>query len=212
MSEKPVKTRKRRKAARPHEIRRAALEELAEKGIAGSTLGGIARRAGIARTTVYLYFETKQEIFEAVARDTVERAIDDAAAMISSFEGPYEALFAGAIDRIYDQLVTGDAAVILRALVSEGREQSDIVAFYHREIFRKGEATIRRILAAGVERGELSEAALDLDPKIVISPAILASLWGLIFSDIEEIDLERFKRDHVSLVLSGVLKSRTEDK
>ncbi len=60
MAQPTEKPRRRRKAARPEEIRRAALAELAEKGIGGSTLGGIAKRAGISRTTVYLYFETKQ--------------------------------------------------------------------------------------------------------------------------------------------------------
>ncbi len=207
MTEHDGKPRQRRKEARPEEIRRAALEELAEKGIAGSTLGGIARRAGISRTTVYLYFETKQDIFEAVARDTVERTIDDAASMMAGFEGPFEQIFTNVIDRIYGQLVDGDASVILRALVSEGREQSEIVEFYHREIFAKGEATMRKMIAMGVARGELVSSAAEIDPRILMSPAIFAGIWSLVFGNIEAIDLERFKRDHVSLVLHGILKS-----
>ena len=205
MERSTKKIRRRRKDARPEEIRRAALEELAEKGIAGSTLGGIARRAGISRTTVYLYFETKQDIFEAVARDTVERTIDDATSLMASFDGPFEVLFARVIDRIYDRIVGDDAAVILRALVAEGREQADIVAFYHREILSKGEATMQRMIALGVERGELMPAASELDPRVIMSPAIFAGIWGLVFGDIDPLDVKRFKEDHISLVLRGIL-------
>ncbi|MEL6125527.1 MAG: TetR/AcrR family transcriptional regulator [Pseudomonadota bacterium] len=205
MTETTKTQRRRRKAERPEEIRRAALEEIAEKGIAGSTLGGIANRAGISRTTVYLYFETKQEIFEAVARDTIERTIDDAASMLDDHDGPFATLFESVIDRIYSQIVTGDAVAILRALLAEGREQADVVAFYHREIFSKGEATVRRLIAYGIERGDLSPNAAALDPRAIMSPIMFAAMWDLVFGQVDPLDIDGFKRDHVALVLHWIL-------
>ena len=68
---------RRRKEARPGEIVDAALEVFAEKGFAAAKLDDIARRAGISKATLYLYFETKEEIFRAVARAAVARSRDD---------------------------------------------------------------------------------------------------------------------------------------
>jgi AcrR family transcriptional regulator len=64
---------RRRKEARPGEIVEAALEVFAEKGFAVAKLEDIARRAGISKPTLYLYFDTKEEIFRAVARAAVPR-------------------------------------------------------------------------------------------------------------------------------------------
>lgn len=211
ISEPTAKTkRRRRKEHRPGEIRQAALEELREKGLAGSTFQGIARRAGISRTTVYLYFNSKMDIFEAVARDTMERALDEAAQAIVEFEGSYEQLFEKVIDRLYDQLVAGDARYIFKVMVAEGHDHSEIVAFYHREIFSKGEATLRSLISAGVESGALGQQASGLDPRTIIAPAIFAGIWSLIFSEIDPMDVEKFKRDHASIFLRGLLKREDE--
>lgn len=198
--------RRRRKDARPDEIIQAALEELTEKGISGSTLGGIAARAGISRTTIYLYFKTKNDIFEGVARATVEQTIDEAAQIVSNFEGPFEQLFSDVMDAIYARLVEGDASVLLRSLVAEGRDHADLVAFYQREILAKGISTIERMIALGIARGELSPHASSLDPRLVAAPAIFAAIWRLVFEKTAPLDVEAFKRDHIRMVLDGILK------
>src|SRR4028119_1048973 len=59
---------RRRKADRPAEIVSAALEVFAEKGFAAAKLDEIARRAGVSKGALYLYYETKQDLFEAGGR------------------------------------------------------------------------------------------------------------------------------------------------
>ena len=67
---------RRRKDARPSEIVDAALEVFAEKGFAAAKLDDIARRAGVSKATLYLYFDTKKEIFRAVARAAVASLLE----------------------------------------------------------------------------------------------------------------------------------------
>jgi len=67
---------RRRKEARPGEIVEAALEVFAEKGFAAAKLEDIGRRAGISKPTLYLYFETKEEIFRVVARASVASLVE----------------------------------------------------------------------------------------------------------------------------------------
>lgn len=46
----------------------AAVEEILEKGYAGSTLASIAERAGVSTATVFKHFRTKADIFGAIMR------------------------------------------------------------------------------------------------------------------------------------------------
>src|SRR5262249_1395697 len=68
----PQKPRwQRRKEARPEEIVNAALETFAEHGFAAARLEDVANRAGVTKGTIYLYFENKEDLFQAVVRETV---------------------------------------------------------------------------------------------------------------------------------------------
>ena len=61
----------RRAEERPREICAAALEVFAEKGFAAAKLDEIARRAGVSKGTLYLYFKDKEDLFRAVVRDAI---------------------------------------------------------------------------------------------------------------------------------------------
>src|SRR5918993_5421961 len=62
---------RRRKEERPRDIIAAALSVFTEKGFAGARMEEIARRAGLSKGTLYLYFETKEDMFRAVVREVV---------------------------------------------------------------------------------------------------------------------------------------------
>ena len=66
----------RRAEERPGEICAAALDVFAEKGFAAARLDEIARRAGVSKGTLYLYFKDKEELFRAVVRSAVTPNID----------------------------------------------------------------------------------------------------------------------------------------
>jgi AcrR family transcriptional regulator len=72
-TETASRRRRRRKDERPNEIVAAALEEFAEKGFAAARLEDVARRAGIAKGTIYLYYASKRELFRAVVRRLLPR-------------------------------------------------------------------------------------------------------------------------------------------
>jgi len=56
----------RRKEARPSELTAAALSLFVERGFAATRLEDVARRAGVSKGTLYLYFTGKEELFKAV--------------------------------------------------------------------------------------------------------------------------------------------------
>src|SRR6185437_2914400 len=87
----PATQWRRRKAARPGEIATAALACFAERGFAATRLDEVARRAGVTKGTLYLYFPNKEELFKAVVRQAIvpnlasgEALIEEASASASA--------------------------------------------------------------------------------------------------------------------------------
>src|SRR2546425_13067240 len=77
----------RRKAARPAEIVTAALEVFVQRGFAAARLEEVARRAGVTKGTLYLYFKSKEALFKAVVRETIVPVIGQGEAIARSFTG-----------------------------------------------------------------------------------------------------------------------------
>ncbi|MDQ7785289.1 MAG: TetR/AcrR family transcriptional regulator [Desulfomonilaceae bacterium] len=83
--EREAKKRKKHKDARTS-ILQAALEEFSEKGYHASTIDSIAERAGIAKGTVYRYFNTKEGLFTALKEDTMTEFVEIARQDLSQQE------------------------------------------------------------------------------------------------------------------------------
>lgn len=59
-------TRAEQKARRPKQILDAAFEEFVERGYVATRVEDIAERVGVTKGTIYVYFETKEELFSAM--------------------------------------------------------------------------------------------------------------------------------------------------
>ena len=79
---------RRRKDTRPAELLDAALAVFAEKGFAAARMEDIAARAGAAKGTLYLYFPSKEAVFEALVRTLIVPNLDRAEAVAAAHAGP----------------------------------------------------------------------------------------------------------------------------
>ncbi len=80
---------RRRKDARPEEIVAAALDVFVERGFAATKLADVARRAGVTKGTIYLYFENKEALFKAVVRETIVPVIAKGEALVQALTAPH---------------------------------------------------------------------------------------------------------------------------
>lgn len=67
----PTPRWRRRSDARPQELLDAALETFVERGYATTNMDEIARRAGVSKGTLYLYYPGKAELLKAVVRQSL---------------------------------------------------------------------------------------------------------------------------------------------
>lgn len=199
------KTRpQRRKDDRPQEITAAALKEFAQRGFAATRLDDVAARAGVAKGTIYLYFDSKADLFKAVVRDTVIPQFEQAETLVTDFEGPTEDLLRMFLKRIAHEFVETDIHHIIRLIHAEGQQFPDLAEFYFKEVISWGMARMRQILARGIDRGEFRDAGLDAYPQLIVSPAIMATMWKSIFEPFSPMDLDKALDLHIDILLNGL--------
>src|SRR5262245_43530538 len=63
--------RAQKSAARRDAILAAALDEFAAQGFAAARLDDVARRAGVAKGTIYLHFRDKEALFQELVRSVL---------------------------------------------------------------------------------------------------------------------------------------------
>ncbi|WP_428927711.1 TetR/AcrR family transcriptional regulator [Marinibacterium sp. SX1] len=198
------KRRQRRKDARPAEIIAAAMELWKDKGFAATRLEDVARGAGVAKGTIYLYFASKEALFEAAVEDRVIGNMDRARQAADLLDGPTEDVLLAFFERIRSEMVEGGSFIFLKVLLAEGHRFPDLVARYEANVLRRGFDTVQGILRRGVARGDLRPEAADVDPRLVMAPAMMLSLWGTVFQGVPVPDVHLLLRQHVTLLLGSL--------
>jgi AcrR family transcriptional regulator len=203
---KPATRQRRRKEERPGEILAAALTLFSERGFSATRLEDVADRAGIAKGTIYLYFQTKEDLFEAVVRDAFAPLLERLTGALELPSAKSAVILRFIIETLYRQMVATEKREILRLLIAEVKRFPTLVSFYHREAVSRGKAIVAEILRRGIESGEFRDGPATRYPEVIIGPAILAAIWKLVFEPVDPMDLDEMIEAHLDLVLNSILK------
>ncbi|MCV3274223.1 TetR/AcrR family transcriptional regulator [Roseobacter sp. WL0113] len=206
MQMKTEKRRRRRKDARPSELLDAALAEFAERGFGNATIDGIARRADVARATVYLYFADKDALFDALMRRRLTDPLEQLDSAFNSYDGDSETLLKMLFIKLYEDAGDEEAVTVLRVLAAEGNRFPHLVQLHHDRVMRVGMGYLQKIIARGVARGEFAAHAAETDMRVLIAPAIMTLFWRMVFSKVADIDQEKIIEGHLRVVLDGIRK------
>lgn len=197
----------RRKDARPQELLAAALDLFVERGYASTRLEDVARRAGVSKGTLYLYFENKEELFKAVVRDNIVHVIDEAEGNFASSDAHSADLLRYMLMRWWEQCGATKLAGLTKLMMAESGNFPDLARFYNEEVIERGNALIVRVLERGVALGHFR----PLDPltvcPILIAPVIMLTMWthSLLPCGMKNLDPDVYMRTFIDLSLRGLL-------
>jgi AcrR family transcriptional regulator len=198
-SPKPPSSRAVRAAERRQAIIEAALDEFIARGFTATRLDDVARRAGVAKGTIYLHFKDKESMFEELIRTAIVPLIGRLHAPPPAGGSVRDAVEGFAHTFIHEVATTrrGD---IVRLIVAEGPRFPSIADFYYREVVSRGLAAMRALIDLGVARGEIKQQNLARFPQILVAPAIVAVIWQSLFSKHAPLDAAEMFRVHLDLV------------
>ena len=195
-----------RKVLRNEQILAAAFDVFAAHGYAETRLDEVAKRAGVAKGTIYLYFKNKEQLFRAVARSLIQKRFD---ALVGTFRGTAPELLRELLSRMYSQIVRNDRArSIVRLLLAESGKFPRLSEIYHREIIAPGIKAVRQVLKRGIASGEFRKTSAVEFPQILVAPGILAIVWKLLHGDRHRLDLNAYLQAHLDFVLCSVRKKQ----
>ena len=201
-----TETRRRRKAERPHEILEAAFLEFSRNGYAMTTLDQIAERAGVTKGTIYVYFESKEQLFISMVRELMKATLDTVQDMFERHDGSTADLLRAQFSFIYQHVVEDKRRrEVVRMLIAEASRFPALADRYHQEIHRPCVDLLTRAIRRGIDRGEIRPSAVTDCPLVIIAPIALVDLWMMMFDDRHPLDMKSYFNAHLELVLNGLL-------
>ena len=198
---------RRRKEARPDEIIDAALEVFSEKGFAAAKLDDIARRAGISKATLYLYFDTKEEIFRAEARTAVASLLKALETQAEGADAPFAELVPKLLARAAELMKGGRVPAIARMVIGESRNFPDLARIWHDDVVAGAIGIVTGIIASAQARGEVAPGDPRLHAFSLMGPMVMAMLFREVFGGVgaSPPDLHALGDHHARLALRGLL-------
>jgi AcrR family transcriptional regulator len=167
----------RRKDARPQELLAAALEQFVERGYAATRLEDVAKRAGVSKGTLYLYFANKEELFKAVVRENIVATIGEAEQDAAAFDGPSGELLGALLMKWWTEICATPLGGITKLMLAEGNNFPELALFYNEEVVARGSNLFTRVLERGVARGEFRPVDPQVMTQVLIAPVMMLLMW-----------------------------------
>ena len=162
-----------RRSATSHAILKATREILAQGGVHGLTVEGVAERSGVAKTTIYRRWRSKEDLalaalLEVIREEPPPRYLGRTEAALTAYLGQ---LVKNANLKLYGR--------ILRGLISEIAVDPVLARGFREQVLARRIAAITGLLVRGIERGELRP---ELDTGIAIDLLLGPIYYRLLMS------------------------------
>ena len=170
--------RSRRKSARPSEIVEAALQVFVEKGFAATRIEEVARCAGVAKATVFVYFPTKEALFKAVVRAKIVDPLAGFRHHAATDTGTTRDLIVRALHEWWTRVGGTKAGGISKLMMQEAKRFPELASFYQSEVLSPATELMAEILQRGVNRGELRQIDIPHTVMSIMSSLLFLSMWS----------------------------------
>jgi len=185
----------------------AARDVFNARGFAGTRMDDIAKASGISKAALYLQFDGKEALFQALVGELIETMLPQAAPAEFG-DMPAEAILRQFIGFMAARLTEPGMAFVPRVIIGEGANFPDLARFYHEHVISHGMGIVERIVEHGIARGEFDCADVPQASRTVIGGVLIAAIWKITFEPIgaEPIEPAAMAQAHADTVLNGLLR------
>lgn len=199
----------RRKAARPGEIVEAALQLFVEHGFAATRLEDVARRAGVSKGTVYLYFDSKETLFEAVVREVVIPQVERSEMLAQKHQGSQAELLERLVMNWWQSVSSSSICGIPKLIIAESANFPKAAQFFVDNVINRVRRNFNQVIEKGIEEGEFRSVDPEYVTRLLMSPMVLLAVWRhslMPYDQAFPIDEEAYLKTYLDLFLSGLKK------
>jgi AcrR family transcriptional regulator len=190
-----------RRIERREAILAAALDEFSSQGFAAARLEDVAKRAGVAKGTIYLYFRDKEALFQELIRAMLTPVVGSVEALRDA-DVPLHALSDRMVDLFVREIFSTKRGEVIRLMIAEGRRFPKLAEFYYREVLSRIFAAMRTLLERAAARGEVSPALAQF-PQLLAAPGLVAVIWTGLFERYEPLDVRGMLKAYFSILFGA---------
>jgi len=184
----------------------AALNEFSAHGFSDSRMEDVARGAGVSKGTVYLYYPTKQALFEALVRRDIAPRATMVAGFLNSYDGPLEPALRRMTELIGGVIDSGQLPIYPKLLIAEASRFPELVHFYRREVIGVTLGALIGLFRRAMVRGDIRAMDPEITAHLFIAPLLKSVLWRLTFAASEDPPFAAapYLDAHIGLFLCGL--------
>ncbi|WP_421761932.1 TetR/AcrR family transcriptional regulator [Devosia sp.] len=197
---------RRRAEARPDEVLDAALALFIENGFAATRVEDIAKRAGLSKGAVYLYFPSKEALLEGLVRRAVLPIAENALGALQNYEGDPRIVITAVLKMLALRLKDDKLIAIPKLIFREVLGFPELAAMYRREVLDRVIPTLEALLRNGIEQGYLRQVDPHLTIRSIIGPLMMHIAMAEVFGIMPEdgLHMERLIDNHLTILFDGL--------
>jgi AcrR family transcriptional regulator len=157
---------------RPSQILAAAIEVFGEHGLAAARIDDIARRAGVAKGTIYLYFPNKEALFKEMIRQTIIAWLELTEQNVGAFSGTATEQLTTYMQGWWAALRSPDYLTIYRLVLAELHHFPELAEFYSHAVVLRALTLSSGLIQRGIDAGEFRP----------VDPLVTARMLGSMFA------------------------------
>jgi AcrR family transcriptional regulator len=196
---------RRRAEARPAEILDAALTVFSARGFAAAKLDDVAKEAGVSKGTLYLYFASKEALFEAMALELMRVPVLAQLETIAKAATATEA-FRQLIQFMTRMLEDPRRSALPKLIIAESAGFPQLAEIWLKNVIQPVRQRLVQLIEAGMASGEFRKVDAWETTKLVMAPFLLTAIWRSTFERIDDrrFDFAAMLRQHVEFLLRGL--------
>jgi len=196
----------RRAEARPDEVLDAAIELFMEKGFAATRVEEIARRAGLSKGTVYLYFPSKEAVLEGLVRRAILPVAESALGALDAHQGDPRIVITQVIRMLADRLSDPKTMAIPQIVLREVLGFPHLAQMYRREVLDRAIPALENLIRRGIDQGYLRPVDPELTVRSVIGPIMIHMVLAEVFEVTPQggLQIDRLIDNHLAILFSGL--------
>jgi AcrR family transcriptional regulator len=196
---------RRRAEARPAEILDAALTVFSARGFAAAKLDDVAKEAGVSKGTLYLYFASKEALFEAMALEMMRMPVLAQLETIAKAETATDGL-RQLVQFMAKMLADPRRSALPKLIIAESAGFPELAGIWLKSVIQPVRQRLVKLIEAGIASGEFRKVDAWATTKLVIAPFLLTTLWRHTFEAIDDrrFDFAALLRQHMDFLLRGL--------
>ena len=202
--EAPLSRREQQKEEKNKALIDAALAVFSRVGFAAAKMDDVAREAGVSKGTVYLYFDSKEQLFEEMVKANMAPLMTEIAENLARPSISATERLKAHMKFFYTKILNTNRRQIMRLIMAEGPNFPHLAEFYHSNVLSRGQAVIKAIIQQGIDSGEFRDLRGHGLVQNIVAGALVAGIWKLVFDPFQPLDLDAYFDTHVDIILNGL--------